>query len=581
MADVIPSTNRVDWTAGTHTGVIGGIPNRTTISATINSTGDTTDRTAVINAALGSAGDGEVVLLGPGTFRTLGTINIPSNVTLRLSDSSIIDYRGAGSAINLGNGGQDWPYSTDGDAVTSNAPKGDTTVSLSGGTANFASGTMVVFAQDNWDTNTDPEMIEFKTDGSGGRWRRQVSMVSSKTANTITFFPPLYTALDTARSPQCKAISTGYMKANSMEGGTLDCTNSTGQVAVEMWQCFGSWVQGVRIIEAGNQGVYMLMCLNCEIRKVYVDGLQNAGSNGAGILFERSSACLVEDNIIDQAFPCIEVNFGSTGNVFAFNFCNGNGDAGLMGAAIDSNHGPHNAFNLYEGNWASNLQSDGYYGSESNALVARNRLHGTNESGAGTSDIYFSRCIDFCRMAWQMNAVGNVLGMNQSWWTTKAAYTIEYERTADSYGYEAPTIYRLGFPNIGNTDYIGTAQPSLGDFWADWPTPVGTDGYQERDLDVTTYLLRKGNYNYVDGAIPASESLGSDTISNSYFRSSKPDYFGVLDWPAYSPDAPVMDLQTSAEQIPSGYRFYNGDEPPSGGPIVNVTTLNVTTLTVG
>ena len=57
----------------------GGIPNRTTISTTINSTGDNTDRTATINAALAACPVGQVVKLGAGTFVCNGAISLPQN----------------------------------------------------------------------------------------------------------------------------------------------------------------------------------------------------------------------------------------------------------------------------------------------------------------------------------------------------------------------------------------------------------------------------------------------------------------------------------------------------------------------
>ena len=77
------------------------------------------------------------------------------------------------------------------------------------------------------------------------------------------------------------------------------------------------------------------------------------------------SGCLIEDNIIRESFPNIEVNHGSSGNVIAYNFIHNKN--GLIG--IDTNHAPHNSFNLYEGNIAHNLMSDGYYGSNSEDTI--------------------------------------------------------------------------------------------------------------------------------------------------------------------------------------------------------------------
>ncbi len=66
----------------------------------------------------------------------------------------------------------------------------------------------------------------------------------------------------------------------------------------------------------------------------------------------------------------MEINYGSCGNVFAYNFCYDSSSYGVVGGSIDSNHGPHNSYNLYEGNIAPNIQSDGYFGSASRVLFS-------------------------------------------------------------------------------------------------------------------------------------------------------------------------------------------------------------------
>src|SRR5207247_2677966 len=82
-----------------------------------------------------------------------------------------------------------------------------------------------------------------------------------------------------------------------------------------------------------------------------------------------TTGCLVEDNIMYQSFSEIEINSGSIGNVFAYNFMKD-------GNFADSNHNSHNSYNLYEGNIIDNFESDGYYGSESEATLFRNYILG-------------------------------------------------------------------------------------------------------------------------------------------------------------------------------------------------------------
>ena len=225
----------------------------------------------------------------------------------------------------------------------------------------------------------------------------------------------------------------------------------------------GSWIKGVKVKGASNYSVHLMDCLQCEVRDSYLDELNHSGSNGAGLLFNATSATLVENNIIRNSFPSIEVNSGSTGNVFAYNFCLN--DNGLF--SIDTNHGPHNAYNLYEGNVANNLIADGYFGGVSHDTVFRNWFHGFN-AGWGISLKRFTR---------SYSLVGNVIGAPS------------YAMTFDGISF--------GQPNIGNGYSSGNAPP-----WADWgkaPDPA----VSRTGLGSPVHTVRKGNYNYVNKAIPA------------------------------------------------------------------------------
>lgn len=71
----------------------GGIPSRTTIFTTINSTGDTTDRRATIQSALDACPSGQVVLLGTGDFYLSSQLLVQKdNITLRGTRTSTTVY---------------------------------------------------------------------------------------------------------------------------------------------------------------------------------------------------------------------------------------------------------------------------------------------------------------------------------------------------------------------------------------------------------------------------------------------------------------------------------------------------------
>ena len=75
---IITASRRIDWSQA---GVIGGIPNRTAICATLNPGATATQ----INAAIASCGSGQVVFLNAGTYTLSSGIrfNNKRDVTLR------------------------------------------------------------------------------------------------------------------------------------------------------------------------------------------------------------------------------------------------------------------------------------------------------------------------------------------------------------------------------------------------------------------------------------------------------------------------------------------------------------------
>lgn len=583
MPDIVTAAQRVDWTPGTHCGVIGGIPDDYTLGGTLNPTGNNNDRQAAIQAALDGADAGEYVLMTAGYYRILDGFDIPDGVEL-LGEvdgdgmpSTFIDYRnGAGnSVIGIHS---DYDINPEGDALTANAAKGDTTISIAS-TAAYSAGDPIVFTQTNSSTPaanpTSAQVIEHDTNNGDARLRRQLCRVTSKTGTTLTFFPPLYTALTTARGAEVHRSTVPFYTGSGIRNIDIDVTNGNSTYGILMWSCYNCWIKNVKITQVNNYVIFPYMALNCEIRDCWVNAIKGSGPNGSGIIIQSSSACLIVDNIVYKTFPHIEVNLGTSGCAFLYNFLTYNDSTGagptenFMTISIDTNHGPHNHFNLYDGNHSSQLMADGYFGSVSNNLITRNRIHGTNEGGPGISDTNMSQCIALKRMTYQDVVVGNVLGMLQAYWTAKSGQTIAYERTTDGYSDALPVIYQLGYPSLGGNGYTGTAEPSTGDFWADWPGVSGFPlNYEERDLDVVNTVTRKGNWNGADNAVPASESLGGDTILDSYAYTAKPASFGSLEWPPYDPASPraastAADIIADAEAIPAGYRYYNGEWPPA------------------
>jgi Pectate lyase superfamily protein len=614
-AELIPAERLVDWTAGTHVGVIGGINqflpggsservrklDVTQAPYNADNTG-ATDAQGAIQAAIDAAAVGEVVYLPPGTYRIDSPLRVGPNFsrkTLRGAGSStIIDARHSqpiqcGSASGTTNFGvplTDYK-------VVGGLAKGSTKITI-GNTANFNVGKIIQLQVQN-----DPTLPVISVGNSDVFTEqapvRQHVRVVAKTATTLSIWPPLYDSYGGGALEVRVRGAVFQAEEIGLEDFVLDCANTSAIFAVRMSNCVNSWIKGVEVKKTFNYSFTLEECLNCEIRNCFVNEGKAGGSNGAGILCGMW-ACLLEDNVIIKSFPQIEINGGSSGNVIAYNY---SGDTSM----VDTNHGPWNRFNLFEGNAFAFMLSDGYFGGESEQTTFRNYLWHPDLGN-----------VHMRRWSRRFSVVGNIL--------------------ADASG----AVASQGYPNMGNTQFDGTAKLSAGDPWRDynmkgtlasrtsdstgtisvigggllyydpgtvhnftiywgdvpsnsvdcrvsaWSAPVATfftlsgtklppegtvvtigpssffngnptqSSYQERDLDVAATVVVKGNH-YVGTNV--TEPLEGDVLPDSLFRSGKPGWFGSLAWPPYNP---ANSTGVNVEMIPAGYRYAHSGTNPAG-----------------
>src|SRR4030095_12747307 len=96
---IVAPERAIDWSSA---GVEGGIPNRTTVCATLNP-GATA---AQINSAISACPSGQVVFLNAGSYSLSNqiTFGTKSNVTLRGAgaDQTILKFSSGGSCVGLG-----------------------------------------------------------------------------------------------------------------------------------------------------------------------------------------------------------------------------------------------------------------------------------------------------------------------------------------------------------------------------------------------------------------------------------------------------------------------------------------------
>lgn len=611
-AQFIPSTNRVDWTPGVMTGVPGGIPtNRVSIidaslppynadkSGSVNAS-------AAIQSAINAALSNNIVFLPAGTYLVNSTLTIPqghNGITLRGAGTNLTKINfGPAAEIDVGNNVV-FNFPLVSNIVTSGNTKGSTNITIANN-AQFAVGRMIELAIGANNTPTVPSLPYLSVYaydnfpvGSDKAIRRQQVVVTAKTGTTgITFWPPLYDDYSAVTNyvydTQLQNTATG------IENMFLECSNSTAGRGVFMNNCYGCWVSNVVIHQAKNYDIYLDECQNCEVRHCTLDSVQGNNSNGSGLLLWPAYATLVEDNILINAFPGIEVNGGSSGNAFVYNFVRvTSGHQGTL-----SDHEPHECFNIYEGNFFTSMQWDSYTGSASQETIYRNWI--TGEWGGGISSNTWNFAFVANRFCRYFNLVGNIMG------------------TATITNMPGNGI-SMGNPNIGNGTNNGTNAPPFTHQWTNWPNALsmtgtavtstsnvfnsgyiyngsddlselmingtkfeisavadsnhcttvesgnftnvtfqmsyGQTGWQEFDTDVSNTLVGfVGNYNYKDHAIPASQSLGGTNLQNSYVYTVAPAEFLSFAWPWVDPTSVGSITPTN---LPAGWRFVFGSDP--------------------
>lgn len=575
-AEIIPASRRIAWDPG----IPGGIPARTTISATltgIDATG-ATDVRAAIQAALDRCPVDQVVKLPPGTFRIVGGLRMPSGVTLRGSGPSTVlkSHGSTPGLIQFGAGGLPWDPNPITTGITGGASAGATSISLAS-SSGIAVGTYLVITEAN-----DPSFVSIDgtlngpatwVDGwntAGTRARGQIVEVTSVSGTTVGFSPALYASY--TRTPWATRFAAQCQRSGVEDLKTY--ANDTGTLRNVLFQCAAyCWVKDVECDYTDGDHVSVDWSYRCEIRRSHFHDayIHTSGQFDSMIgLRYKSSGCLVIDNILRRLHVSVMCEWGAAGNVIAYNYDEGNFNQATQSGnrwlpvSMASNHGAHPQFNLFEGNVSQKFQADAYWGSSSATTVFRNRFTGTGVAhppytGRGPEDtsttavlIQANRAIDIWELQSTYNVVGNVVGTASM--LTRGAV----RRTVNpaSRGYDNP-------PCCFSYGYISEASGGGGAL----QNPVAT-------------LLEHGNHDVVTGGAVWDPAIAERVLPASLFLASKPAWWGSTPWPAIGPDVPGL-----AAKIPAQLRYEAGSggdvTPPSvvlTAPAANATVRGVVTV---
>jgi hypothetical protein len=593
---VLDPSRAINWSQA---GVVGGIPNRTTICATLNP-GATA---AQINSAITSCPNGQVVSLNAGIYNlSAGVVfDNKSNVTLRGAgpDQTFLVFTGSNPCIGLGgadvclmnaspDAGGDGNYNN-GAAWTAGYAVGTTSITLGaiqkGSIANLQVGSMLFL--DQADDGNDPGGVYVcqaqgtcATDipvrnGRAGRGQVQPVIVTSISGSgpwTIGITPGVRMPnIRSGQSPGAWWDNGLPISGDGIESMSLNHTSTTATGAgIFMMNATGNWVKAVRDYSTASSGihkhVWFYQSTHNTVRDSYFYGGGDAGNESYGVDTYAGADNLTENSIFQRmATPMIHE--GCIGCVSAYNYAVDDFFWGNSGTAPDWQQGSNyhhsvgDAFILFEGNEGIGLTADNVHGTSNFITAFRNYWNGRDTAiTLGVPKTQQTVPILLYTHSRYYNVIGNVLGT--------PGYHTNYTSSPTSSGNCETSIYALG-----------------------WGGNCGSGSLANDGLTQTS-LMRWGNYDTVNAAVrfagsevpsglsqhanpvPASQSLPS-----SFYLSAKPSWWGSTPWPPIGPDVTggnIASLGGHAYRIPAGncYLSVMGGSVTGGIGVLNFNATN-------
>jgi hypothetical protein len=233
-----------------------------------------------------------------------------------------------------------------------------------------------------------------------------------------------------------------------------------------------------------------------------ISGTSYATSRAYGIWMGPSSGNLIENNQLYHLFMPFKIDQATSGNVVSYNvvtelyYTNTNWNLGSI-----EFHGAHPSMNLFEGNvGAGRILADDVWGSSSHNTFFRNKQTlAPNKTGAPWN-------VDLQKNAQYYNFIGNVLGTSG----VEAVYEFNNATLTSQGG-----TFRLGYTGDGDGSASGN------------------------DSVVGSSVLRHGNWDSVHKSVLWSGSLDT-ALPPSLYLTSKPAWWGSMQWPAIGPDVSPM-----------------------------------------
>jgi Pectate lyase superfamily protein len=569
---LLSSNAAIDWSKSG----VGGIPARTTNCASLTSSATV----AQINSALASCASGQTVSLAAGTYSVTGNINVPSNVTLRGAGANLTILNATGSGgnvVNLGSGSVSYKPIN----ITSGATAGSTSIAVSNA-AGISAGTYLVVTETNNSSYVSTAGSEGTCTWCDGSWtsngslaRGQIVAVTAVSGTTLTISPGLYGAYTNTPVAVPFSMSASYAGVEDLQV----YANNTGYSAnFGISTCAYCWVKGVESNYTDGDHVDAFWGYHDEIRDSYFSNsfLHTPGSHDSDVdLAYKTSATLVENNIVERTHVAIMMEWGAAGNVISYNYTMGEFDAGSTNVVIGgiSFHGAHPQYNLLEGNVVTQIYPDSVWGTSSQTTAFRNWAIGTNHicnptsgrgtiSCSGTNGHYgfqAARAMQISYLSTKNNFVGNVVGSAQD--QSLLGYTNPVAQTAS-----------IEYPAVRSYDAVAFGWSFGYGELSDDGTGTGCVGGVAscHASGTSTTDLSTGNYNNIGSSVLWASGV-AQTLPPSFYLAGQPSWWGSIPFPATGPDV-------TGGTGPGGHSFGNpaetcyvnvmkGSDGGAGGPL--------------
>ena len=490
-----------------------GLPQRTNVCATLDPGQD-------IQGAIDGCAAGTVVELRAGTFTVSSTITLEKGVVLRGAGSqggptgTTIVKTGGESVVAIGTTQDGICYGGDGIALSADAAKEATTISVGGAAADFAAGDLALLDEVDDATVQEGDCGYFKrVSGRSASQRVRIAAVDGG-GGTLTLGSPLHWNFVAAAPYRAEVVHVtapvvewAGIEHLRLQGGSNPGYNGQMAGGIDISNAAYCWVEDVQTDETiGGMHVALTATYRCVVRDSYFHHSADYGfgRDCYGIVLRCGAADnLVENNIVRYMNKPIMFNVTGGGNVVGYNYADNSWATPPAWQEVNIDcHCSFPHMELIEGNFAPHMGATTTHGNAgyltffrnySSSVFAPPAVWGSTEPQTGNITVLQLQGGDI-----GMNAVGNVFGT--------AGVSTAYE-TYD--GGEA-AIYRF-------------------------------DGGSGASDVVVTSMYRHGNYDTVNDATMWDPDNDVRTLPASLYLGAQPGWWPAgTAWPWVGPDLDPM-----------------------------------------